>query len=341
MAIDQELQANKITMDYKDTTVTESSDSSSVDIQIDESTGKKGAGVLAGAAGLGALSKMGGSANANVPQVNGMAAGEILGINQSSDAANMGMMIGDTTTASASTANVSTSGTAHGSVGGESTADRGSLSTNNSASKSTNTSVSGRGGSTLEDKDNKEQENSFGKPNKPEDVQDEKKGMLGDASIAELEAKDDKQVKIATGVTAGTVLASGVLAAVNVFPWIMLILALVAIGTYVGYRIKKKKDKEKRRAALSQKKAEEAANATVTMEAVENVSETPTVQPIVEQTSVTDTTVAPIVEESASAVEAPVSQETVSGGEFSSQPYEPSRDGVTEIAISSNSETQK
>ena len=344
IAIDRELQSSKITMDYKDTTVTESSESSSVDIQIDESAGKKGAGVLAGAAGLGALSKMGGNAGANVPQVNGMAAGEILGINQSTDASSMGMMLGDTTTAAASTGNVSASATSHGSVGGESTADRGSLNTNNSNSKSTSTSATGRGGSTLEDKDNKEQENSYGKPNKPEDAKDDKKGMLGDASIAELEAKDDKQVKIATGVTAGTVLVSGVLAVANVLPWIMLILALIAIGTYAAYRIKKKKDKEKRRAALAAKKAEEAANATVTLEAVENVNEVATVQPVVGEASVvqpTEIVTATASEQPVIVSETPVSQGTVSDGEFSSQPYEPSRDGVTEIAIPSNSETEK
>ncbi len=333
MAIDQELQATKITGEYKDSTIGTSTAASGVDVKLDDNVDKKGAGVLAGAAGLGALTNMGGnSGGAGVPQVNGMAAGEILGINSNSGPANMGMMMGDATNSSASTGTVSNSGSSVASAGSEATADRGSLNTNNSNSKPSNTSTSGRGGSTLEDKDNKDQENSFGKPNKPGENDDaNKKGMLGDASIAELEAKDEQQIKIATGVTAGTVVLSGVLAIANVLPWIMILLALLAIATYVAYRVKKKKDKEKRKAALVAKKAQEAANATVTMDEIQNVNEVVVEQPNV-QTEVS--TEAEIVNP---VVETPLAND----GEFSEQPYEPSRDGVIEIAISSDNETEK
>ncbi len=331
VAIDQEIQATKITGEYKDTSIGTSSNASAVDIKLDDNIEKKGAGVLAGAAGIGALSNMGGNSGAaNVPQVNGMAAGEILGINNSSGSASMGMMMGDATNSSASTGTVNTGNSGPASVGGESTSDRGSISSNNSNNKSSNTSASGRGGSTLEDKDGNKNENSYGKPNKPGENEDTtKKGMLGDASIAELEAKDEKQIKVATGVTAGTVVLSGILSIANVFPWIMIILALIAIGTYAAYRVKKKKDKEKRRAALAAKKAQEEANATVTMEAVQNVSDT-----VVEQVA-TEVVETPVVAENTT------SEVPSNGGEFSEQPYEPSRDGVTEIAINTTQDIEK
>ena len=352
VVIDNEIQSIKIDNNYNDIEVTESSVSTNNTIEIDDTVEKKGAGVLAGAAGIGALSKMTGGSS-SVPQVNGMAAGELLGINTGSDAASMGMIVGNTTTASASTANVSAPSTTTSSVGGESTSDRGSL--NNNSTSKTNTSSSGNGGSTLEDKDGKKDENSFGKPNKPgENEETTKKGLLGDASIAELDAKDEKDIKVATSVTAATAVTSGVLAIFNVLPWLMLLLALIAIGAYTGYRIKKKKDKEKRAQALAAQKAQEAANATVTMEAVQNLSdvtpviveesvavettnvaETVAVQPVEVQSSVQESVVVEnqvTVQEQVVTDNQPVIPEVqASSDEFSSQPYEPSRDGMTEI----------
>lgn len=328
LAIDQELQSNKISLNYDNTNVTESSNSSSVDVELDADTGQKGAGIVAGAAGLGALTNGGSNIGGAMPQVNGMAAGEILGTNNSSNPANMGMMLGDTTNSSASTGNVVTNGTTGVSIGGESTSDRGSLNANNSSQKPTNTSAAGRGGSTLEDKNNNKDDNSYGKPNKPDESQEnDKKGMLGDASIAELEAKDEKEIKIATGITAGTVITSGILALVNVLPWIMLILAILAIGTYVGYRIKKKKDKEKRRAALDSGQVQD----TTGLQSNANVD--------IATTNVESVAVTAVSSETE--VATPVPAAPIVDGEFSSQPYEPSRDGVTEIAISSSSENKE
>lgn len=329
VAIDQEIQSVRIENNYKEIEVTESANAGKVDIEIDDATAKKGAGLAAGAAGIGALSKMGGNSSASVPQVNGMAAGELLGINTGSDAASMGMIVGNTPGAAASTGNVTAPSATNSSVGGESTSDRGSLSNGSSTNKTTNNSSSGRGGSTLEDKNENKDENSFGKPNKPEETEDTtKKGLLGDASIAELDAKDEKDIKVATGVTAATAVTSGVLAIFNVFPWIMLLLLLIAVGSYAGYRIKKKKNKEKRMAALVAQKAQEEANATVTLETVQNVSNV-AVEEVAETITTTEEVVA---EENVTTESQPVQQEVhTSGDEFSEQPYEPSRDGVTEI----------
>ena len=329
VAIDQEIQSVKIENNYKEIEVTESANAGKVDIEIDDATAKKGAGLAAGAAGIGALSKMGGNSSASVPQVNGMAAGELLGINTGSDAASMGMIVGNTPGAAASTGNVTAPSVTNSSVGGESTSDRGSLSNGGSTNKTTNNSSSGRGGSTLEDKNENKDENSFGKPNKPGETEEAtKKGLLGDASIAELDAKDEKDIKVATGVTAATAVTSGVLAIFNVFPWIMLLLLLIAVGSYAGYRIKKKKNKEKRMAALAVQKAQEEANATITLEAVQNVSNV-AVEEVAETIATTEEVV---VEENVTTESQPVQQEVhTSGDEFSEQPYEPSRDGMTEI----------
>lgn len=336
IAINQEVQSVKIQNNYKEIEVTESSENSNVSVEIEDVVEKKGAGVLAGAAGLGAISKMSGSSNAGVPQVNGMAAGELLGINTGSDPASMGLVVGNMSNSSVSTGSVTTPSSTNSAVGGESTSDRGALNNGGTANKSNSSKASANGSSTLEDKEDKQNENSYGKPNKPEENgETTKKGLLGDASIAELDAKDDKDVKVAAGVTAITAATSGGLAIFNVFPWLMLIIALIAIATYVGYRAKKKKDKEKRLAAFNAQKAQEAANATVTLEAVQNVEET--VAPV------TEATVATVEQENASIEQdnTPVVPEViVSGDEFSEQPYEPSRDGVTEIGGQSTDSTK-
>ena len=237
----------------------------------------------------------------------------------------------DDTTASVSGGGVQTNNVSHSTVGSEATSDRGTISNNPTNGKTNSTSVSGRGGATLEDKDPNKNESSFGKPNKPGEVEaNDKKGMLGEASIAELDAKDEKEIKVATGVTAGTVVSAGVLAIANVLPWFMLLLAALAIAGYVAYRIKKKKDKDKRKAMLALQNAQKAAKASVSLDAVKNVSEEPVVSTIgsqenqngQEQSSINIGTV-----------------QTSSSGEFSEQPYEPLRDGVTEIVP--NSETRK
>lgn len=348
IAIDKELHETKIDLSYKAPTVDNASDASDSIVQIDDTTGKKGAGIIAGAAGLGALSNSATGGNASVPQVNGMAAGEIFGGGNSAPTTSAPVVLDGNLNSTPATGGVPTSTpTTPTSVGGESTADRGSVVTGGSVSKSSGGSVSGRGGATLEDKDTSKNENSYGKPNKPSDIEDNtQKGMLGDASIAELDAKDEKQIKVATGVTAGTVLASGVLAIANVFPWLMLIIALIAIGGYIAYRSKKKKDKEKRKAMLAAKQQQDAANATVTLEAVQNVVEMPVVtEPVATENTVVETptvaneVVEPVVsndvnvnvaETPANITELPQGAPIV-GGEFSEQPYEPSRDGVTEI----------
>ena len=328
MVLEQEVKNSKIELNYKDVTASESSDIGKITIELDESTGKKGAGLLAGAAGLGALGK-GSAPAASVPQVNGMAAGEMINSGVATPSTGGAtMLVEGNTTASVSGGGVQTNNVSHSTVGSEATSDRGTISNNPTNGKTNSTSVSGRGGATLEDKDPNKNESSFGKPNKPGEVEaNDKKGMLGEASIAELDAKDEKEIKVATGVTAGTVVSAGVLAIANVLPWIMLVLALIAIAGYIGYRIKKKKNKDKRKAMLAAQKEAEAIAATVTLEAVKNVNDVAVSTPVVEtKTEVQAETTA--IEEPA----VPAAPIVSSNGEFSEQPYEPSRDGVTEIA---------
>lgn len=327
IVLEQEVQNSKIELNYKDVTASESSDIGKITIELDESTGKKGAGLLAGAAGLGALGK-GTASVGNVPQVNGMAASEMINSGVATPSTGgASMLVDGNVTASPSGGGVQTNNVSHSTAGSEATSDRGSISNNNVNGKTNSTSVSGRGGSTLEDKDPNKNESSYGKPNKPDEVNtNDKKGMLGEASIAELDAKDEKEIKVATGVTAGTVVSAGVLAIANVLPWIMLVLALIAIAGYIAYRIKKKKNKDKRRAMLLAQKESEAANATVTLEAVKNVSDVVVSTPVVEATPEVQT------ESTAVSEVVPAPAPIVSAGsEFSEQPYEPSRDGVTEI----------
>ena len=189
MVIEQQIQNSKIDINYERPVINDASDIGKITIELDESTGKKGAGLIAGAAGLSAIGNSGGSGSV-IPQVNGMAAGEIINNTPSTPSVgDMSMLIDGNVNSSPSTGGVQTGSAAPSAIGGESTSDRGSLSTNNHTTKSTSTSVSGRGGSTLEDKDQNKDENTYGKPNKPSDVEDNSnKGMLGEASIAELDA---------------------------------------------------------------------------------------------------------------------------------------------------------
>ena len=268
LALDQELQRNKISLEYVAPT-TESKVIDSIENAIDSGDvlEKKGVGVVAGVAGIGALSNMAGGNSNSIPQVNIMAAGDILGINNSVDNSNTGVLV-DSSVSVPSTGSLQTNPSASTSAKIESTSDRGSLSTTND--KVNNTSASRKGGSTLEDKDDKENENTYGKPNKIEDAEENnQKGLLGDASIAELDAKDEKNIKIATGVTAGFVLTSSILALANVLSWLMIILAIIALIAYCGYRMKKKKDKQKRREKLEASKQVEQVVPTITLENVQ------------------------------------------------------------------------
>ena len=343
--IEEELKASTIDPTYDTSDVSVSGTIKEVTIELPETAEGKGAAVIAGAAGVGSLGTLASnSAGGNAPTINGLAAGEMINMNTS---INNDVMAGGVMNEISGTSSVGSAPTvskvSNSSVGGESTADRGSLKSAPTTEKTTTAAktAAGRGGSTLEDKDPSDNENSYGKPNKTEDVEDNnKKGMLGDASIAELNEKDEKQIKIATGVSAGGALGSAVLAFAGILPSFMFILLLLAIiALYTTYRVKKKHDKKKRMEALAAQQAEAAAvEEKVVIDTVQNVEETPVETAVTETVSTNE--VQPVetqIEENVAVQQQEVQQSTTSSNnEFSEQPYEPSRDGVVEIGTHRN-----
>ena len=362
--LEKELNDSKIDVDYEKVEKGNGSYSTTIKsetVELTESSDAKGSAAIAGAgaAGAGAIGKLvSNSAGGSSPTINGMAAGEVIGMNNQSGndivaATIMGDGAGSTpSTTGGSGASVSKLSTT--TTGGESTSDRGSISSSGSSTSSSGSGASssgsssgstgsagkgstskvaaGRGGSTLEDKDPNDNDNTYGKPNKPEDADDaNKKGMLGDASIAELNEKDEKQIRVATGVSAGGALGTAVLAIAGVLPSFMFILLLLAIiGLYTTYRIKKNSDKKKRMAAYAARQAAQVAATEAepaTIETVQNVNETSA--DIVEETVVETVDETDVTNEAASNI-------VSDNNEFSEQPYEPSRDGVTEIGASNN-----
>ena len=323
--LDEQLQASTIKPDYSYNDIGKSENIGDVNVEISETTDTKAGSVVAGAVGLGALGAYGSSGGVSAPPVvNGMAAGEMINMNSQvsagnvSNPANMAIAGAQDVSGNTPQANAATS---YGSI--ESTSDSGTVSTVDKSNGKVNpTKVAGNVGTTLEDKDNSKNENSFGKPNTVEDNNNEQKGMLGDASIAELEKKDEKEVMIATGVTAASAAGTTFLAVVKILPVLMFILILVAIiALYTTYRVKKKNDKKKRREALALANAR-AINNVIPVPEVQNVE-----QPVQAPVVVPDVPVVP--------------QQNIdtAGGEFSSQPYEPIRDGVVEIKIEQRNST--
>ena len=311
IALNNDIQSTKIENDYKEIDVSESSELSYKNVENEGDVEKKGAGILAGAAGIGALSNININSGGDIPQVNGMAAGEILGMNIGNDSSTIGIALENIPNSSVSDGSVNTSSLVNSSVGGESTSDRGIVTKDNSLNKENTSGGSGKGRATLEDKSNQQEENVNVKNNSEEDNKtNTKKGLLGDASIAELEAKDKKEIRIATGASTATIISSGVLALLNVLPWLMLLLIFVTVVFYAGYRVKKNKDKDKRMKAMNDVGSPSTNKNVNSLEMVQNVSE-------VENNGV---------------------KQSVSGNgdEFSEQPYEPLRDGVTEIGVRSS-----
>ncbi len=253
-ALEEELKAASITTSYVPTNTNNSTTIGSTDVPLPESTEYKGAGVAAGLAGAGALGNLvGNTAGTGTPMINGMAAGELLGGSPGGASMMPDAVVNAGGQSGALSGTPTSNQTNNSMVGGESTSDRGIV--NKNGNTQTSGGKSSGGGSTLEDKKQESEKNSYGKPNKPgEDDNADKKGMLGDASIAELDAKDEKQIKVATGVSAGGALGTAVLAIAGILPSLMFILVLLAIvALYTTYRVKKKRDKKKRMAALAAK----------------------------------------------------------------------------------------
>lgn len=326
IALEEELRVSNITATYDTSSVTESTNIGEVDVPVEDVEDIKGAGVVAGAAGIGALGKLASSSpsSASAPAMGGMSAGEMLGINRSGNDVMSTPVMGTTTASTSGASNTTTTNTTKSTVGGESTSDRGASNNANSSDKTTSGKSSGKG-STLEDKKQEDEENTYGKPNKTDDLdKNNEKGMLGDASIAELNAKDEKQIKIATGVSAGVALGSVVLAVAGIMPsFLLILLLLLIVAVYTTYRVKKKMDKKKRIELLAQQKVEKVDNnVSLSLADVQNVSDI-AVNDIEEQQPDLSN-------------DAPSDWEQHGSDEFSEQPYEPSRDGATEIGVSSD-----
>lgn len=339
-ALEEDLKAASITTPYTPTNTNNSTTIGSADVHLPDPTEVKGAGVAAGLAGAGALGNLvGNTAGTGTPMINGMAAGELLG----GTPGGVGMMPDAVVNAGGQAGALSGTPTINqvnnSMVGGESTSDRGIVNKNRNAQ--TASGKSSGGGSTLEDKKQESEKNSYGKSNKPgEDDSADKKGMLGDASIAELDAKDEKQIKVATGVSAGGALGSAVLAIAGILPSLMFILVLLAIiALYTTYRVKKKHDKKKRMAALAAKQASAIATADQTSQ--QTVVEPNQVNNSVNVTQSVQSNTA-LANENVNEAEVKqtvqsVQQSTQTNNDaFSEHPYEPSRDGMTDIGTTSD-----
>ena len=334
-ALEEELKAASITTSYVPTNTNNSTTIGSTDVPLPESTEYKGAGVAAGLAGAGALGNLVGNAGGTgTPMINGMAAGELMGGSPGVASMMPDAVVNAGGQSGALSGTPTSNQTNNSMVGGESTSDRGIVNKNGNAQ--TSGGKSSGGGSTLEDKKQESEKNSYGKPNKPgEDDNADKKGMLGDASIAELDAKDEKQIKVATGVSAGGALGTAVLAIAGILPSLMFILVLLAIvALYTTYRVKKKRDKKKRMAALVAKQT----NVTIVTEPSQ-VNNSVNVTPSIQTNNVS-------ANEKDNEIEAKQASQPVQQGAqtnndgFSEQPYEPSRDGMADIGVTSDN-TQK
>lgn len=334
-ALEEELKAASITTSYVPTNTNNSTTIGSTDVPLPESTEYKGAGVAAGLAGAGALGNLvGNTAGTGTPMINGMAAGELLGGSPGGASMMPDAVVNAGGQSGALSGTPTSNQTNNSMVGGESTSDRGIVNKNGNAQ--TSGGKSSGGGSTLEDKKQESEKNSYGKPNKPgEDDNADKKGMLGDASIAELDAKDEKQIKVATGVSAGGALGTAVLAIAGILPSLMFILVLLAIvALYTTYRVKKKRDKKKRTAALAAKQT----NVTVVTEPSQ-VNNSVNVTPSIQTNNVSVN--GKVNEIEAKQAIQPVQQSAQTNNDgFSEQPYEPSRDGMIDIGVTSDN-TQK
>lgn len=334
-ALEEELKAASITTSYVPTNTNNSTTIGSTDVPLPESTEYKGAGVAAGLAGAGALGNLvGNTAGTGTPMINGMAAGELLGGSPGGASMMPDAVVNAGGQSGALSGTPTSNQTNNSMVGGESTSDRGIVNKNGNAQ--TSGGKSSGGGSTLEDKKQESEKNSYGKPNKPgEDDNADKKGMLGDASIAELDAKDEKQIKVATGVSAGGTLGTAVLAIAGILPTLMFILVLLAIvALYTTYRVKKKRDKKKRTAALAAKQT----NVTVVTEPSQ-VNNSVNVTPSIQTNNVSVN--GKVNEIEAKQASQPVQQSAQTNNDvFSEQPYEPSRDGMIDIGVTSDN-TQK
>lgn len=107
-----------------------------------------------------------------------------------------------------------------------------------------------------------ESKGSVSQPNEIEDF-DRKmniqgsEGVLGDSSYAELIVKNEKEVKVATGITVGSLAFALALKLTNVIGIVSFVLVLIAIIlVYATFRVKKKKERKKIESILLIKKAD-------------------------------------------------------------------------------------
>lgn len=140
-------------------------------------------------------------------------------------------------------------------------------SSSSSTSKQSKDTLS-KDGEFKDDKDNNNSQNNVD-TSKPE-------GVLGEASYAELIAKEEKQIKIATAITASSMAVSIVLSLASVIDVIMLVLLLLAaILAYSVFRGKKKKNIKKLEALIKiEKIKKEETVEVVAEETTEDKTET-------------------------------------------------------------------
>ena len=134
----------------------------------------------------------------------------------------------NSTHASRTTADTSSEGITKGKYSGS-----GSSSSSSTSKQSKDTFT--KDGEFKDDKDDNNAQNKVD-PTKPE-------GVLGEASYAELIAKEEKQIKVATAITASSMAVSIALSLASIIDVIVLVLLLLAaILAYSVFRTKKKKN---------------------------------------------------------------------------------------------------
>ena len=168
----------------------------------------------------------------------------------------------NSTHASRTTADTSSEGITKGKY---SSSGNSSSSSTSKQSKDTFT----KDGEFKDDKDDNTAQNKVD-PTKPE-------GVLGEASYAELIAKEEKQIKVATAITASSMAVSIALSLASIIDVIVLVLLLLAaILAYSVFRTKKKKNIKRLEALIRIEKIKKEETDAVAKEEVseENIEET-------------------------------------------------------------------
>ncbi len=306
--------------------VSKPSDIGDIEVEVDKKMEVKSAGIIASAAGLGVVTNAAGGGSVptpppSLPQLS-PTAGDSLGIN-TAYSTNAPVTSGGTGSANSSVI----SGAGSTTNSNNAVADNSSLSKPNTNKPSStiggknNNTPSNTPGKGDGNANNKVDGDSFGNSNKIEENKSEEEVvMLGDASVAEQNAKDEKEIKIATGVTLAGMLGTLAFKLLNVITLLSFILVIIALALlYSTFRVKKHRDKKKREKLLELRKEEknkkEGAKVVTDVENIVDESTPKTLEEVADASAAVET----------NGVEEKVEEVKKEENEFSEQPFEPSK----------------